>query len=147
MLDLALEQVVSEKRPALDLIETVLGQFMHYAQLWRPAMSVPHALYTFVQKARWGTELWPLARQEVQWMRSLLPLLRLDVGRRVAPIVLAQDAAGPSIAVHECATGAYCWGVGRPPVGDIRAVADRVEVRGRLWISDSSLPAGLLDTV
>eukprot|EP00969_Alexandrium_andersonii_P222434 9823874-Alexandrium_andersonii.AAC.1 len=49
--------------------------------------------------------------------QGVLPLLLLDLGREVAPLVVAQDAAGP-MSSGPCRTGAYCLGAAVPPLAE-----------------------------
>ena len=60
-------------------------------------MAVVSATFEYVRVNRGLVrELWPTVREEVNMMRGFIPFLMLDMGRRKAPIVLAQDAAGPT---------------------------------------------------
>ena len=57
----------------------------------------------------------------VMMMKGILPMLQLELSHRIAPVVLCQDAAGPSRA-HGLPTGAFCLAAGCPPAAEIHAV-------------------------
>ena len=74
-------------------------------------------------------------------MCSVLILLVADIGAPACELALAQDAAGPS--EHGCPAGAFCLGVGTPPLDQLQAVLGRREVRGRRHLAPDSAPIKL----
>ena len=81
-------------------------------------------------------------------MLGLLPLLQLNVARACIPVVLAQDAAGPT-ADNRMRNGAFCLAIGAPPPSQIRKVLMRCEVKSTRAIVQpdhlgADLPAGRL---
>lgn len=73
-------------------------------------------------------------------MIDILPMLRLDLARQTAPVVLCQDA---SVLAPGCPTGAYCVGVGDPSFSSICAVARRCEANGPAYVLDVAQRAPL----
>ena len=78
-------------------------------------------------------------------MIGMLPLLRLDLGTSMAPVVCCQDAAGPVPESRHRRTGAFCLGIGVPPLREIQAVGDRCEVRGKVHVHATWSPMLELD--
>ena len=121
-----------------DAMRTVLGQFVSIALLWRPALSIPHASYRFVQQPVLKAMLWLSVRVELQQMRSVLPLLVYDIGAPACELVLSQDATGHT--EDGCPTGAFCLGCGAPPLTQVEAVLALREVRGRKHLAPDAAP-------
>ena len=75
-------------------ISRLIGHYTFMAMICRPALSVCHALYAFVERfSDRPARLWPACIRELRWMRSLLPLLRRDLFALWSPWVVATDAS------------------------------------------------------
>ena len=119
----------------VDSVHTILGTFMWMASIWRPAMSIPHAVYAFV-RAHTGCfmPLWPSVRKELLLMQGILPLIYVDLGRKALPLVLAQDAATEEEKVYghdRRHYGAYALAVAAPPYAELVAVLAALMTIGR----------------
>jgi len=137
-LDRALEFLLTLSTVQVDLVHTVLGGFMWLAGLWRFAMAIPHAVYTFV-RAHEGEEvyLWDSVRRELEMMRGILPFLYADLARGSLPVVLAQDAAAEEEKVYghnRRHFGAYALAASVPPQREIRAVLGNIQTIGRSYV-------------
>ena len=96
-LDRAFEYILSLDQVPTDLLHTMMAIYIWLCSCWRPGMAVVSATFEYVRVYRGLVrELWPTVRDEVNMMRGFIPFLMLDMGRTKAPIVLAQDAAGPT---------------------------------------------------
>ena len=118
------------------LFSSLVGQITHIALLWRPSLSILHAVYSLLQIPCNSLPVWDSVRQELHLVLGILPLLSLRINRPVCPLVLAQDAAGAT-QDGRCPTGAFCLAVGRFPFSEVSAAALRCEARGRSQLSDT----------
>jgi hypothetical protein len=129
----ALLQVAAWRAVSARILQVVVAHYVHWGILWRPSLSVPHAVYQFITVHFDDPEaqpIWPSVRRELVMMRGLLPLLRADLSRPLSDTVLAQDAAGPSEDAA-CRTGAFCLAAGTPPSSDIAVLGRRLELQGK----------------
>ena len=93
-LDRLLEMCEQANCVDVAIVEASLGLYGWSCLLWRPAMSMARAIFQFTQANRGKfCKPWATVRQEIGLMRGFLPLIAMDVGLQVAPVVLAQDAA------------------------------------------------------
>ena len=72
-------------------------------------------------------ELWPSVRSEIRLMRAFLACISADLGRKLFPALLAQDAAGPG---EGSPTGGFCCGLGFPDATTMELLLDRHEAVG-----------------
>jgi len=122
-------------------LHAIVGIFIWFGLLWRPCLSIPSELFRVLQLGhafvRWTAAL----RQEARWMRDILPFVFVSLDKRAAPVVLSQDAAGPSLDDFRSVGlrfGAWCLAAATPPPAEVAAVLSEVETIGR---------AGLLPTM
>jgi len=123
-------------------VHTAVGIYGWLALLWRPAFSVISVTFRFLEAyPRCRRTLPEAVRAELRAMRDLLPFIFVDLTRPVAPVVLAQDAAGAEAGVapqRGLKFGAWCIAMAAPPRPEIEEVWRSVEAVGR---------RGLLPTV
>jgi len=123
-------------------VHTAVGIFVWLGLLWRPALSVVAATFRFLQNHAGQRRVVPMeVWLELRAMRDLLPFLFMDLTRQVAPVVLAQDAAGAEPGASSSRGlrhGAWCLAIAAPPREEIWEVWKSVEAVGR---------KGLLPTV
>ena len=117
-LDLVLEDIIRQDTIPVALLESIVGQYTHVALLWRASLSVPHAVYTYIHAVDRNAMFWKSVKQKLCLMRGLLPLIHLRINCHVLPLVLTQDAAGPSSGASN-STGAFCFAVGVLDAGEI----------------------------
>jgi hypothetical protein len=133
LLAAALEQVASWRVVTTRITQGIVAHFVHWAVPRRPALTIPHAAYQFLYidaRVGWPRPIWRSMREELVWMRGVLSLLRTDVDRAVALVVLAQDAAGPTEDASY-RTGAFCLAVGLPPFEEVAKLSKRRELQGK----------------
>ena len=92
---------------------SVVSQFTHYGLLWRPALSVLHSVYRFVQQDKAWDRWWPSAWNEFELMRGILPLLELDIGKRICPWFWHKMRPGPAVR-PECTQEHCVWQLAVP---------------------------------
>ena len=79
----------------VDLLRSVVGVWIWGALLRREALSIPHAVFNFMDRfpeqwARW----WRSARGETRAMAHAVPLLFYDAGAPLLETIFAADAQG-----------------------------------------------------
>jgi hypothetical protein len=94
-LSLALNHLVSTDIVHTGDLHSVLGLWIWGSLLRRDLLSIPYTVFSFIQKlpkqrVRW----WPVARQEIQMIAYLLPLVFADIGASLCSTVFATDAMG-----------------------------------------------------
>ena len=112
------------------MASSVAAHFTHFALLWRQALSVLSSVYVFIQRGS-GRRPWASLVREFRVMRGLLPLLQCEIVSRVAPVVTATDASGPSAEATGCPTGAFCLAAGTPEVEEVMRLGRRLDIRTR----------------
>ena len=135
-LSLALWDIAHARVVKATTLRSVIGVLVHYGLLWRPSLAILHATFSLMQQEHYYLKVWPSVSQELLIFRGLLGYLVLDLTRRIAPVVLAQDAAG---AGPSCSTGAFALAHGAPAYDEVAAVINRVEVRGKGIVSIDGL--------
>jgi len=74
-------------------VESIVGRFTHVFLLQRPVLSVFSAVYAFGRKC--GSRMarvWPAVLRELRMAADLLVLVRSDLARPVAPVLIQTDA-------------------------------------------------------
>ncbi len=75
-------------------VERMVGKLTHIFLLCRLALSVFSSVYAFArQVGHVRANLWPSVRLELRVALAILPLVRADVSRPVAPILVQTDAS------------------------------------------------------
>ena len=79
----------------VELLRAVTGTWLWGALLRRELLSVPHALFKFMDKHEGQvTTWWPSVRREVKVMMQLVPTMSCDLSKPSAPLVFSSDAEG-----------------------------------------------------
>lgn len=80
-------------------VHTVLSTYIWFGLLWRPSLSALFYIFRFVQTYLNCTDelvpMWDCLRPGLRRMRCFLGFIYHDMGARIFPGLLAQDAAGP----------------------------------------------------
>ena len=92
-------------------LEIVMGHYTHFGMRWRSSFAVAQCVYQLLKSTEEVVKLWPSVQAELRAMRNILPLLYCDNGRRVVPVVLAQDAAR-AVGARKVGRGVACGGRG-----------------------------------
>ena len=104
-------------------VEALVGRFTHAFLLNRPALSVFSAVYAFAEKVGdRAARVWPSVIAELQLALDILPLVRADLERPVAPLLIQTDAC------DEGAAAVYTYAV---PHADLRRECMRPRQRIR----------------
>jgi hypothetical protein len=91
----ATRQVARRHLVATSIARSLLGIWIWGALLKREHLSIPHAIFRFIDQNQDATVLWwPSVRAGFFAMASVIPALSADVGARLAPVVFASDAQG-----------------------------------------------------
>ena len=81
-------------------VERVLGKFTNLFLLHRLSLAIFSSVYAFVRKLGARTaRLWPSVLRELQRALALLPLIRAELDRAVAPVLLQTDASATGFGV------------------------------------------------
>ena len=135
-IDRMFELMLERPWVAVDDLHTLLCIYTWMGLLWRPSLAIPHHIYSLTrhyagEAVRW----WPSVRNEVHMMRGFLLFVYADVGARVAPVVLAQDAAGGAEeSVRQrghLRYGAWSLALAVPPRDEVVSVVYGIETIGR----------------
>ena len=93
----ALDFARKQPRMTGQQMEKLLGHFTWAALIRREALCIPAVCYQFMRAAYHSCLApWTAVRQELKWMRDIIPLLFCDLGRGRNGAVLATDAQGDS---------------------------------------------------
>jgi len=144
------------------VLHSLVGMWIWAALLRREVLSVPHSVFTLLDKlpnqlVAW----WPSARSEVRCMANLVPLLFYDAGAPLAPTVFATDAMGSNeadnggfgivAAAPEAALITAAWSCGQRPGysvtrldGDVSRLSDP-DKASRARIPHARVPAELVN--
>ena len=116
-LALSLRALARAPQVDVDLLRSVIGVWVWAALLRRDLLSIPQAVFGFIQKFE-GTiaPWWPSARREVHTMSCVVIAMYADLGAELAQTVFATDAMGS----NETDCGGY---------GVVVADVDRATVR------------------
>ncbi|CAK0874830.1 unnamed protein product, partial [Prorocentrum cordatum] len=92
---LAIEGILDEGFCSGELLHRIVGHFTWSAILRRCLLSIPRAIYRFIDVAgHRRLRLWPAVSKELRWMMVLLPLAYADTKRPWATVVTASDSEG-----------------------------------------------------
>ena len=81
-------------------VERILGKFTNLCLLHRLSLANFSSVYAFVQKAGGrAARVWPSVLRELQRAVALLPLLRAELDRPVAPVLVQTDACSDGFGV------------------------------------------------
>ena len=98
-------------------MRVLMGHYTWVALSRREALSVPAALYRFMETAGPRTlHQWGCAKCELTWMAAILPLITVSTQKTWAPVLYASDSSGA-----EC-SGLGGYGVVQRPL-EAQAVA------------------------
>ena len=73
---------------------------------------------------------WRSVRLDAMRMRAVLPFLAVRLNRPLAPVLLAQDATGPSSST-EAPFGSFALAAGFPDAASLRRISVTPHLRGR----------------
>ena len=78
-----------------DILHSALAVFIWLALLWRPALSLPFHMFSYIRTYPHMTRPLPDSIiTELKYMLGMLPFVYADLGRHTASSVLSQDASG-----------------------------------------------------
>ena len=111
-------------------VERVVGKITHWLLLHRPSLALLNAVYAFCRSDSPDRprRLWPAVREELEDVIAVMPLVRSDLSRPVAELLVQTDACDTGAAVvytktvghaalrNECARPRRTM---RPPAGKI----------------------------
>ena len=158
----SLDYLASVETVDLVMLRAVLGIWIWGALLRRELLSIPHAVFRYLDVATSRRAfLWASVRRELRAMSAAIPFMEASLGRPISRVLLASDAQGPGEGDHGgfgvVATtlsqdeAESCFRSGTTPRhtvctldGNIRALRfpDRALAR---QVPFSSLPPGVLD--
>ena len=120
-LDRALELFKEMPLISPGLVRVVASIFSWYALMWRGAFSAFGPIFQWIQRFETSKAAvpWDGVRIAFRRMRAFLPFIYADLGRKLAPFLLAQDAAGPSPLGVQGPTGSFSLAVGFPNLEDL----------------------------
>jgi hypothetical protein len=79
----------------VELLRAVTGTWLWGALLRRELLSIPHALFKFMERHEGRvTSWWPSVRREVKVMLQMVPTMCCDLSKPSAPLVFSSDAEG-----------------------------------------------------
>ena len=85
----------------IELLRGVVGVWIWGALLKRELLSIPHAVFKFMDQYEGRVvPWWPSARREVRVMQWLVPAMRADLGAPAARMVFSTDAEGDNFYDH-----------------------------------------------
>ena len=91
----ALLFVVNQKMVNVKTLHTLVGMWIFVALLRRDLLSVPHAVFRFIEAHEDQTvNWWPVARDEVTAMAHVIPLMVCHVGSPILDWLFSTDAMG-----------------------------------------------------
>ena len=109
--------------------------------MWRGASFAFGTIFQWIQRFETSKAAvpWDGVRTAFRRMRAFLPFIYADLGRKLAPFLLAQDAAGPSHLGVQGPTGSFSLAVGFPNLDDLSKIFHSVQLRSRNSTSYSSV--------
>ena len=91
----ALLHLVSQPKVSVDVLRSLLGMWIFGSLLRRELLSVPHAIFRFVDKHEGEVvNWWPVVRNEARAMAHTVCLMTVHVGAPILPWLFATDAMG-----------------------------------------------------
>ena len=91
----ALLYVAGNSQVSTDVLRSLLGMWIFGSLLRRELLSIPHAVFRFIDKHEGETvNWWPTARREVRAMAHVTCLMSVHVGAQIQPWLFATDAMG-----------------------------------------------------
>ena len=123
------------------LVRVVVSIYSWFALMWRGAYAAFGPVFQWIQRHEQSVAAvpWEGVRQAFRRMRAFLPFIYADLGRKIAPFCLAQDAAGPSPLGVQGPTGSFSLAVGFPNLEDLSKIFHSVQLRSRNSSSYSSV--------
>ena len=100
----------------------ILSHWLWLSLLRRSSLSIPYFIFKFCRKYFYCLEpqfLWPAVRQELKWMRSVLPLLISSSSTPYLKIIGAADAAGYD---DDLGFGSYGFGYSIREEGEVTRI-------------------------
>eukprot|EP00438_Fugacium_kawagutii_P007847 Skav210112 [mRNA] locus=scaffold2194:65749:67815:+ [translate_table: standard] len=95
LLRAALLHLAGLPRISIAALRSLLGMWIFGALLKRELLSIPHAVFRFIEEHEDEvTEWWPSARNEVRAMAHSVSLMSVHVGAPIQPWLFATDAMG-----------------------------------------------------
>ena len=106
----ALLFVVDQKEINVKVLHSLVGMWIFGALLRRDLLSIPHAVFRFIEEhAEETIKWWPVARDEVRAMAYVVPLMVCHVGSPILDWLFSTDAMG----ANETDYGGYGIAVAR----------------------------------
>jgi hypothetical protein len=132
-LDRALE-ILSEAEFVLPaLVRTVVAVYCWYGLMWRACFSAVGPLHQWIARhiEQGPIVPWAGVRSAFRRMRALLPFIHASLDRKLAPLLLAQDAAGGSSGAAQGPNGSFSLTAGFPCLLDISKIFHLLQLRCR----------------
>lgn len=124
----ALLFVVNQKMVNVKTLHTLVGMWIFGALLRRDLLSVPHAVFRFIESHEDQTvDWWPVARDEVKAMAHVIPLMVCHVGSPILDWLFSTDAMG----ANEVDYGGYGIAVTQVNETEIEDLLRQGEAMGR----------------
>eukprot|EP00438_Fugacium_kawagutii_P010989 Skav206620 [mRNA] locus=scaffold1562:264434:268503:+ [translate_table: standard] len=124
----ALLHLVNQPKVSVEVLRSLLGMWIFGSLLRRELLSIPHAIFRFIEKhADTITPWWPVARNEARAMAHTVSLMSVHVGAPILPWLFATDAMG----ANEVDWGGYGIAVTQLQDCEIDALLRQGEAVGR----------------
>ncbi len=140
-LDRALE--ILEDAPVIlpAMLRTVVCVYTWFGLMWRMSYSAIGPIFQWLQRheGRDPVVPWDGVRRAIRRMRACLPFIFAALDRQLAPVALAQDAAGGSSSGAQGPTGSFSLAFGFPQLCDLSQVFYLCQLRNRNSISYSKV--------
>ena len=95
LLNIALMELTSQQIVVIDTLRSLVGMWIFGSLLRRELLSIPHALFHFMEENDEATvKWWFSARDEVRAMARMTSLMICDLGSPILPILFGTDAMG-----------------------------------------------------
>lgn len=111
-------------------VHTVVSIFIWGALLWRPALAALSSVFKFIEvfeenPVEQVVNMWDSMKVEYDFMKLMLGFCRADLGQRLLPVLLCQDAAGGEDSLCESYTGGFAMALAFPPDGMLQMLKHR----------------------
>jgi len=91
----ALRHWSKSKRASTETLRALVGVWIWGALLFRDLLSIPHAIFKFIDKHPSSTPLiWPTVRRELKAMAEVIPFMEFRPGRQISNVLFGTDAMG-----------------------------------------------------
>lgn len=95
LLNVALMELTARQKVEIEVLRSLVGMWIFGSLLRRELLSIPHALFHFMDQHDGTTAVWWIsARDEVRAMARMTALMVCDLGSPILPILFGTDAMG-----------------------------------------------------